>query len=65
MNNLENNIDKMVSKILAEEIEKKSKQISEQLEEDLTSFEETLYTDDYKEVGLLPPTPNYKGILSW
>jgi len=39
--------------------------LSEQLEENLTSFEETLYTDDYKEVGLLPPIPNYKGILSW
>jgi len=40
--------------------------LSDELEEDLTPFEESLLTDDYKQLGLSPPSEQRsQGVLEW
>jgi len=45
--------------------EEDKKDLKEELTEELTSFEKSLYTEDYTEFNMLPPSNNYKGVLSW
>jgi hypothetical protein len=46
--------------------EKDKEGLSEELQDDLTPYELSLLTDNYRDVGLSPPSENKsQGVLEW